>query len=125
MQIPPTYRAGLFLTSAALLLGAFDGDALDHDIFLRTILRPAGHAGDLVDHVLSLHDFAEDRVLSSEPSGRRDGNEKLRAVGIRTRVRHGKLAGFREVVRRALGFVFKLIAGSPHAVSGRITTLNH
>eukprot|EP00469_Lotharella_globosa_P009903 CAMPEP_0167790076 /NCGR_PEP_ID=MMETSP0111_2-20121227/11090_1 /TAXON_ID=91324 /ORGANISM="Lotharella globosa, Strain CCCM811" /LENGTH=151 /DNA_ID=CAMNT_0007682415 /DNA_START=207 /DNA_END=662 /DNA_ORIENTATION=- len=53
---------------------------------------------DQIDNVLALKDLPEHHVLAVEPRGGDSGDEELRPVGIRTRVRHAQvvLAGVAE-----------------------------
>src|ERR1017187_8627974 len=52
------------------------------------------------------------------------GNEKLRAVGVRTRIGHRQPAGTIELERR-YDFVFEGVAGIAASVSGGIAALDH
>lgn len=52
------------------------------------------------------------------------GNEELGAIGVWTRVCHGKYTWF-IMAQAAVKLVFELVTGSTHASSGRIATLGH
>jgi hypothetical protein len=108
-----------------LLSDAFDRDRLHHYIFIWLILPAAWNLGNLLDYILSFDHFAENCVLARQPGGGRDGDEKLRAVSIGAGIGHGEFPGFIELVRRALGFVFKLVAGPTHPSSLGIAALDH
>src|SRR5271156_1153544 len=53
------------------------------------------------------------------------GNEELRPIRIRTGIGHGQLARDIKLVRRALGLVLEAVSRSSHAVSSRVSPLNH
>src|SRR5580704_13328145 len=89
------------------------------------VLAVARDLGNLRNDVLAFDDFAEDGVLAGEPIGGRNGDEELAAVGVRSGVGHGQLAGDIELVRRALGLILEAIAGSAHAGAGGIAALDH
>src|SRR6266542_2085613 len=106
-------------------LDPLDGDALQHHVRLRTVLRIARQGADFVRDVLALYNFAKDRVVAREPWRGCDGDEKLRAVGVRSGVGHGKFAGLVKLVGRAFGFVLKAISGAARASAAGIAALNH
>src|SRR5580700_7384211 len=109
----------------ATALAAVDGDGLEDDGCLGAVHAVAGDLADLLDDIVTLGDFAEDGVLAGEPAGIRDGDEELRAVGVGSGVRHGKLAGLLEGLARGLGFVGELVAGAAHAGALRVAALDH
>src|SRR3954468_5852593 len=69
----------------------FDLHRLQHNVFVRLVLSASWDGSDLVHHVLALNNFSEDGVVPGEPSGRRRSDEELRAVCVRTGVRHREL----------------------------------
>src|SRR6266851_5352457 len=112
-------------SSSAVLLHLLDRYILHHHILQRLVLPVARGADNLFRYVVALHDFTENRVLAGEPLCGRYGDEKLRAIGIGAGVGHGQLAGLVEAVRRALGFVFKLIARASETCACWVATLDH
>src|SRR6185312_1993741 len=107
------------------LFKSLDGNRVQLHVFHWTVLSVALGLGDAVHNVLTLDDLAEDGVIAGEPVGCRNSNEELAAVSIGAGVGHGEFAGFVEFVRRALGFVRKLIAGTAGASAQRISSLDH
>src|SRR5271168_80720 len=106
-------------------LDAFDDYGFQGYGLLWLVLRVAGHLGDFLDYVVALDDFPENGVLPRQPLGGGNRDEKLRAVGVGTGIRHRQFAWLAHVVRRTLGLVFKAIARTTHAAAGRIAALNH
>src|SRR5579863_152976 len=98
---------------------------LQHDVLARTVIPSTRDGRDLVDHVLSFYDFAEDRVLAREPRRCRHRDEELRTIRVRAGIGHGQLARLVELVRRALGFVLELVAWAAHARALRVSALDH
>src|SRR6202795_4151699 len=70
---------------------AFDAD-FHGDGNARAVHAVARGFRDFVGDVLALDDFAEDGVAVIEVRRRRDGDEKLAAVGVRAGVGHGGLS---------------------------------
>src|SRR5437773_5274483 len=77
---------------ACAWLLAEDFDALEHDVLVRTIAC-RGDVGDFLHDFLAADDRAEDRMLLVEMGRRALGDEPLRTVGVRARVRHREDAG--------------------------------
>src|SRR5260370_36936857 len=96
---------------------AFDRDRLHYQVLARSVLCAARDVGDLVNHVLALHYFAEDGVLAGKPISGGHSNEKLRSVGVGPGIGHGQLALLVEPVRQTFGFVLKLVASAAQAVT--------
>src|SRR5204862_798678 len=80
--------SGRSARSAVSFLDLLDLHRLQHHIFMRLVLAAARNAGDLIGYVLPLDHFAEDGVVSGEPSGSSGSNKELRAVGIGTGIGH-------------------------------------
>jgi len=55
---------------------------LHYHILIRTIVAPAWQRSDPVDYILAFRDLADNCVLAGELHGRRDRDEKLRAIGV-------------------------------------------
>lgn len=79
---------------------------------------------DGVDDILSRGGLSKDGVLAVEMWSGKVRDEKLRAVGVGSGVRHGENAG---LVVATVGFAFalELVAGAARACAGWATALNH
>ena len=93
--------------------GSVNGDGVD-------LVSP----DDGVDNVLSRGGLSKDGVFAVEVWSGKVRDEKLRSVGVRSRVGHGEDAGF-VVATVGFAFAFELVAGPTRAGAGRATTLNH
>ena len=93
--------------------GSVNGDGVD-------LVSP----DDGVDNVLSRGGLSKDGVFAVEVWSGKVRDEKLRSVGVRSRVGHGEDAGF-VVATVSFAFTFELVAGPTRAGAGRATTLNH
>src|SRR5207248_1652041 len=99
-------------------------------IYLHRIIRTvvaliagaASHVFHQVNRVLVA--LAEDGVLAIEPGGGAFGDEKLRAIGIRSGVGVGQPSADVEL-EVGRNFVIHIEAGAAGAVSERVATLNH
>lgn len=82
---------------------------------------------DLVDNVHSLHHLAKHHVFAVQVRARHRGNKELRAVRVRTRIRHAQHSLFRVLQRERL--VRKLLAVNRAAARSvelrEIAALNH
>src|SRR6185503_11226216 len=100
-----------------------------HDFFQDHILdRPvtsiARDRGNRYDHFLALDQFAEDAMAVVEMQRRPEGDEKLAAVGVRSRVGHGEYAAL-GVAQVGMKFIVEPIARTAGAVAERVAALNH
>src|SRR5436305_529514 len=98
------------LIGSIYLGGSLDRDGVNHHVLCWTVLRAFFHLGNLVCYVLAFHHFTKDRVIPREPRCSRHSDKELRTIGSRTRIGHGQLAWFIELVRRTFGFVAEFIA---------------
>ena len=81
-------------------------------------------AGNLIDHILTGDDMAEDGMLAVQPGGRHMGDEELAAVGVRAGVGHGEDAGA-GVGQARVDLVGEGIAGAAGAGAQGAAALNH
>ena len=79
-------------------------------------LESRGNSEILLAIVLALDDFAENRVPVVQPRRRRDGDEKLAAIGVRPGIGHGEFAGT-IVAQRRMKLVGKTVARTAGAVA--------
>src|SRR5208282_121442 len=110
------------LTQSAL---AFDLYRLDHYVFVGTVLTVLGDFRDFFHDFVTFDDLAENWVFAGEPVGVGDGDEKLRSVGVGTRVGHRQLSRLVKTMWRALGFVFELVARTAKTAAHRVPALDH
>ena len=75
------------------LSDALDFYVFDSDRRIGAVVAAFGDDRDFVGDVLAFDHFAEDGVLVIEPTGGRNGDEKLAAVGVGSGIGHGKFAG--------------------------------
>src|ERR1035437_11135468 len=99
---------------------ALDLYRLHYYVFVGTVLAVARDFRDGFHDLVALDDLAENCVLAGQPIGVANGDEELRSVGVGAGIGHGQLASFVETMRRALGFVFELVAGTAETGAHRI-----
>src|SRR6266571_3287758 len=112
------------LLSGGCAWATLNRNRLEHHILCRTVLLSRLHPADPVHNITAVDHFTEDGVLSVEPGCRRYGDEELRAVGARPRVRHG------EQVRPVEGEIWvnlirEAVTGPTASGAQRVATLDH
>ena len=99
----------------------------NHHIHLGLVVVACLRLLDLVDNVHSLHHLAKHHVFAVQVRARHRGNKELRAVRVRTRIRHAQHSLFRVLQRERL--VRKLLAVNRAAARSvelrEIAALNH
>src|ERR1044071_3677443 len=114
-----------FFTSKFRLIAApRDDHFFEHDVFARSVARIPRYIGDGHDYFLAFHHLAKDAVFAIEKGRGLLSDEKLAAVGIGSRIRHGKDTGF-VVPQLGTEFVFEFITRAAGSVAQGITALNH
>lgn len=90
----------------------------DHNVLQRAIGLVRFGRADLPDDVHSLQHLSEHHVLAIQPAGLLQGDEELRAVGVRTGVRHAQPSG--AVVAQLEVLVLEFVAVVDRFAAGSI-----
>ena len=101
-----------------------DGDRLEEDLLVRTVVGVGVDAADLADDVHPVGDLAEDGVAVVEVGLGVERDEELRAVRVRPGVRHAQ-DPFVVVAQLVVELVVELVAGPAPAGAGRVAGLDH
>ena len=101
-----------------------DGDGVDDDGVVGTVVVAAGGVGDFVDDVLAGGDVAEDGVVVGGEGVVGVHDEELAAVGVGAGVGHAE-GSFSVGFGGVAVFVFELVAGPAHSGAGGVTALDH
>src|SRR2546430_10939913 len=105
---------------------ALDLDPFEDHILGRAVTGGGPGARDRVDDLpaVVVGHLAEDGVLAVEPGGGPDGDEELRPVGTRPRVRHRQQVRPAELEFR-VDLVLELVPRATPSGTGRVATLDH
>src|SRR5580693_7660592 len=110
--------------TALLAVVAPDLDCLRHYVGDGAVTAAGLCPADLIDDARAVDDLAENGVLVVQPRRRHRGDEELRAVGTRARVRHRQQVGTVEREVR-VEFVGELVTGPARTGPERIAALDH
>src|SRR5258705_12594116 len=103
---------------------SFDSDLLNDDVFHRAIAIARLDAANPAHDIHPVHHFPEDGVAAVEGGRRRQRDEELAAIGVRTAVGHREDARL-VLAQIRMKLVRKGIAGSANPLAERIAALDH